>query len=422
MATKAEIQAMMIDAIKREMGLFGIYSLNDFPGNVNKIWTDYYSETDQRTGGNRSSSVSYEQMQELKAFYDSATENDLTAFNNLLTIIVGDTKSATNSQNNVISALIDEINANTTWSDEQKQLMIDSVIRGYSEGQRLVPKLDTSDPSQTDRYVYENGVIVEDLFGGHFGAGMEGVYEQALNPESIIAFQELLEDEGIVPKGTFDDTKGQKSSKLRTELAKLMLWIDMNEYAVYGTNDYNLVMQQDLQKGGGVFSHASYLQGENLFHQKLLNYFVGDYVQDMKQNANVNNRIATEERLAKFLEQAPGPIEMEGIVESAYYSLMQRRGTQSEIDEFGKKLAGNYVDYFNDLNAMYNQIANVQMIAAPNMGWEVPADQVEGLFVDSPEFTFREQFQEENQPEISLAVRAANKRSQQEAMLNAMFG
>ena len=157
-------------------------------------------------------------------------------------------------------------------------------------------------------------------------------------------------------------------------------------------------------------------------HQKLLNYFVGDYVSDVKNNQAIFEADATKERLKRFMEQAPGPLEMEQIIENAYFSMMNRRGTQSEIDEWGIKLASNYTDYFNDLNNMYNQIANVNMIQTPTMGWEVAADEMQNLFVDSPEFRAEEEFQQAYQDEISLATRAQDKRNQQEAMLKAMFG
>lgn len=421
MATKEEIQKLIIDALKREMDLFDIYSVDDFPGNTSQIWM-LYGEEEGRTGGRTGSMISYDNMQKLRNYYLGGTENDLQAVNDLLSLIRGKSSKDSNSRNAVVSGLIADIQANPNYSDEEKQLLIDSVIRGYSDEQRMVPKLDTSDPTKFDVYEYQDGQLVEDTFGGHFGAGMEGVYELALNPQTIMEFQDLLEDEGLVPEGTFKDTYGQKSNTLRTELAKLMLWIDSNEYAVYGTSDYNNVMQQDLQQDGGVFSHSSYLVGENLYHQKLLNYFVGDYVSDVKNNKAIFEADATKERLKRFMEQAPGPLEMENIIENAYFSMMNRRGTQSEIDEWGKKLASNYTDYFNDLNNMYNQIANVNMIQTPTMGWEVAADEMQNLFVDSPEFRAEEEFQQEYQDEISLATRAQDKRNQQEAMLRAMFG
>jgi hypothetical protein len=114
---------------------------------------------------------------------------------------------------------------------------------------------------------------------------------------------------------------------------------------------------------------------------------------------------------------------MEQMVESAFYTTMNRLPTKDELKEQVRLLATSYIDEFNQMNEMYSFIDNMNMIKSPTQSWQVePTDEVLNQFVDTATQTTQEDFRATYRDDINSATYAAEKMKMDEAMLKAMFG
>ena len=411
--------------IKEYAYLFGIDAAT-WSANMPTFFSEYYYPEQNRQGGVAESSVSFEKLQQLRTYYDA---NNFDAFKEAIENIDADYKGRTvsaNSTTQMLTAFEQNLQAQLeagTITQEMKDIQLDIFVRGL---QNMVVKKPVIKVGQVDA----NGVPIFDVvetdeFGntvtkawsGHFPEGMEGVYEENMSSQDIMEFQDLLEETGIVPTGTFDSTRGRKSDKLRTEFAKLMLYIDTNFYAVPGTSEYNVVNSKDPV----YFTDDALLTGNDLFLKKLLGHGLQEYVKDVENNKKVMERLATQERLAQYMDNIPGELEREAAVEDYWMVTYGYQPSPKQLSDWSKSLAQSYWTEFDQVNNAYNRLKNIDMIETPQGTFQPDPEQFEELGIDSAAAVFAQKQQEEMGEELDLAGRAAQKRKMNYDVLRMML-
>ena len=438
MTSKKEIQQMILDLLNNPqyLPLFGLNS-NDFNAlKPNEIWEQHSQMPGANPNdppiGSINSNFPKESLDNIMNIYNSVEAGDDDYVNlikqqvttTLQNVVLTQNKNQSSSYaGDAIQTVIDAIMANDELTQAQKEQAINDYIAGQGGQLREVPVYypDRIDEVRRDE---STGEVLTRKFGGHFGDSA-GVYELIFqNTDTIIMFQDWLEANGLVEQGAFDDTRGVPSGLLRSQLSQYMAWIDVNKYVEPGTSDYANIMAYDLETDpNNPFSNSMYLQGENLKHQKMFAYFLVDYGDNHDNVISTANKARTAARFQKYMENVPGELGMEQMVENAFYSTMNRMPTKQELKDQVTLLARNYIEEFNNMNEMYAFIDNMNMIKAPNQAWNVDPNDVElQNFVDTAEQTAQETFNAKYRDDISTATYANEKMKMDEAMLKSMFG
>ena len=433
--TKKELQQIVIDILSNPeySYLFGL-NANEFAAlKPNEIWEQHAEIPGVNPGdpriGSKNANIPKADLDIIKDIYlsikDGDDERDIRRqVNNQLELVTRRlSPDKYDSYSSDVEKVITIINNDPTLSDIEKEQAINDYIAGIGGTLRTVPIYDPSQIGVVKRDM-DTGQIQTKPFGGHFG-DMAGVYELIFqNTDTVTEFQEWLEANGLVQQGAFDDSKGVPNGLLRSQLAQYMAWIDTNKYVDPGTQDYVNVMNYDLNADpNNPFTNSAFLVGENLKHQKMFAYFLSDYKDNHDNRASTMDRANTAARFKKYMENVPGELAMEQLVEGAFYNSMNRLPTKDELKEQVRLLATSYIDEFNQMNEMYAFIDNMNMIKAPNQSWQVePTDEVLNQFVDTAAQTASENFNETYRDDISAATYASEKMKMDEAMLKAMFG
>jgi len=438
MTSKKEIQQMILDLLNNPeyLYLLGLDSNKFNALKPNEIWEQHSQIPAANPGdpdlGTINANISKEDLDKIRNIYNSVEAGDddyvklikqqvTTTLDNVILRQNPDKNSS--YAGDAIQNVIDAIMADTNLTDAQKEQAINDYIAGQGGQLREVPVYypDRIDEVRRDA---DTGEVLTKKFGGHFGDSA-GVYELIFqNTDTVIMFQDWLEANGLVEQGAFDDTRGVPSGLLRSQLSQYMAWIDVNKYVEPGTSDYANIMAYDLQADpSNPFSNSMYLQGENLKHQKMFSYFLNDYGDNHNNVISTANRARTADRFQRYMEDVPGELGMEQMVENAFYLSMNRMPTKQELKDQVTLLAKSYIEEFNNMNEMYAFIDNMNMIKAPNQAWEVNPDDVEiQNFVNTAESTARETFNAKYRDDISTATYANEKMKMDEAMLKSMFG
>jgi len=433
--TKKELQALVIDLLSNPQysNLFGL-NANEFAAlKVNEIWEQHTQTPAANPNdpplGSINSNFPKKDLDIIRDIYNNIKDGDnpediRRQINNQLELVTRRlSPDKYDSYSSDVEKVITIINNDETLSEVEKEQAINDYIAGIGGTLRTVPIYDPSQIGVVKRDM-DTGEIQTKPFGGHFG-DMAGVYELVFqNTDTVTEFQEWLENNGLVQQGAFDDTKGVPNGLLRSQLAQYMAWIDTNKYVDPGTQDYVNVMNYDLDTDlSNPFSNSAFLVGENLKHQKMFAYFLSDYKDNHSNVASTMDRANTAARFKKYMEGVPGELGMEQMVESAFYTTMNRLPTKDELKEQVRLLATSYIDEFNQMNEMYSFIDNMNMIKSPTQSWQVePTDEVLNQFVDTATQTTQEDFRATYRDDINSATYAAEKMKMDEAMLKAMFG
>tara|TARA_E500000081_G_scaffold120283_1_gene124771 strand:- start:3477 stop:4760 length:1284 start_codon:yes stop_codon:yes gene_type:complete len=426
--TKKEIEAAIRDALAAQHELFGL-NPDDFASkSIEEIfgWHVQLEEYGPNAGG-LGSTFPKDDLDEISTIYRNieggADDTSLTQVQRILeNVSLNLNRGKDFSYSNELEAYKQALD-NSDLSDANKEIALNTYIASLGGVVREVPLYK---PDQIDEPMRDDktGEILTQQFGGHFG-DTAGVYEMLFtNTDTIVEFQRWLEANGLVEQGTFDNSLGQKSEVLRMQIAKYMAWIDTNKYVEPGTLDYQNVMTHQMDPNGlNPFDNSVSFAGEQLKHQKMFSYFLSEYSTDHDNKLSVLNRANTEARFKKYMEQVPGELQMEQIVEGGFFNTMGRLPTKDELKEQVSILAKSYVNEFNDMNNMYAFVENLNMIKQPNLSWQVdPNDIPMDSFVNTAGQTASEQFSETYRDDINIAAFAQEKRNMDKAMLKSMFG
>ena len=435
MKSKKELQQIVLDLLNNPeyLILFGIDS-NQFAAlKPNEIW-EYHvqipgANPDDPPLGNINSNFPKADLDIIRDIYNNieAGDDEATIRRNvtqqLELVTTRINQSKTSSYSSELEQFIQTVETMPNISEEQKEVMINTYIMGLGGAIREVPLYD---PTQIGVVKKDEltGEVMTTQFGGHFG-NAAGVYELIFqNTDTVSEFQEWLEANQLVEQGAFDDTKGVPSELLRIQIAKYMAWIDANKYVEPGTQDYANVMNYDIKSDpNNPFSNSAFLTGENLKHQKMFGLFLSEYKDNHDNVVSTYNRAQTSARFKKYMENVPGELGMEQMVENAFYATMNRLPTKNELKEQVSLLASSYIDEFNQMNEMYSFIDNMNMIKSPNQSWQVSPTDIElNQFVNTAEQTAQETFNAKYRDDINEATYASEKMKMDEAMLKSMFG
>ena len=131
---------------------------------------------------------------------------------------------------------------------------------------------------QVTSYDEDGNSVGYENFETHFADfPISGIIDNANSVDEIIAFQAYLENSGVVPKGTFDNTRGQYSDLLMGVVQDIMDYTDANFSVTPNSPEY-----KDLEKQPPLKFFLSQEDDEYDMQRKIFNFGVEQYVKDTK--------------------------------------------------------------------------------------------------------------------------------------------
>ena len=173
-------------------------------------------------------------------------------------------------------------------------------------------------------------------FAGHFeGTPVTGILDNYASEDEIIAFQNFLTENNLVPQNYFAESIGESSEKLRTSIQMVMNWIDTNMYAVEGTETYKAIMEET-ELAPVYFSQTQAKVNDWSFARNLFNAGLKELAAKQVKLDEADEAEAAKKLAAEYIPPSQGSLEE--MVEGYFEAKLGRKPTEQELDTWSTTL------------------------------------------------------------------------------------
>ena len=284
----------------------------------------------------------------------------------------------------------------------------------------------------TDRVSYtydpETGTVQQLTLPSAFPKGFAQLYNPTLQPELIAGLHKELERTGIVEPGFFDD-ETEFGEKTQNVLGVVLEYADANFFI-----DINSEEGQKLIEEYGANSYG-YLENEAdevIFARAILDKAIIALGNDVREQEEIQKKLEDEAAVqaiaARFV--MPTDDEFDEFTEETYQQLVGRPPTAAERDKYATRQAELYSTKMKNLIALEKAIQANEIFKGVEVTKDfegrditVTEDRLNPLFqVVDPEAQAGSEIASDLEGEVSAIERGNAYRTQQAALLDAMFG
>jgi len=272
-------------------------------------------------------------------------------------------------------------------------------------------------------------------FAGHFeGTPVTGILDNYASEDEIIAFQNFLTDNNIVPQNYFAASIGESSEELRVSIQGVMNWIDLNMYAVEGTETYKSIMEQtDLAPV--YFSQTQAKVNDWSFARNLFNEGLKEMAINFSKLSEADEAEAAKKLAAEYIPPSQGSLEE--MVEGYFEAKLGRKPTEEELDIWSTNFASSYSVAFAQARSKAEELSSYNFLTAQPEYLDIGKSEIEDLQeqypgrgnVDLSMFSLAtpaeisaQQFEDEYGNVVEATQNAKQVRKMQQDMLTYMFG
>ena len=272
-------------------------------------------------------------------------------------------------------------------------------------------------------------------FAGHFeGTPVTGILDNYASEDEIIAFQNFLTDNNIVPQNYFAASIGESSQELRVSIQGVMNWIDLNMYAVEGTEAYKNIMEEtDLAPV--YFSQTQAKVNDWSFARNLFNAGLKEMATNYAKLGEADEAEAAKKLAAEYIPPSQGSLEE--MVEGYFEAKLGRKPTEEELDIWSTNFASSYSVAFAQARSKAEELSNYNFLTAQPEYLDIGKSEIKDLQeqypgrgnVDLSMFSLAtpaeisaQQFEDEYGNVVEATQNAKQVRKMQQDMLTYMFG
>jgi hypothetical protein len=272
-------------------------------------------------------------------------------------------------------------------------------------------------------------------FAGHFeGTPVTGILDNYASEDEIIAFQNFLTDNNIVPQNYFAASIGESSQELRVSIQGVMNWIDLNMYAVEGTEAYKAIMEEtDLAPV--YFSQTQAKVNDWSFARNLFNAGLKEMATNYAKLGEADEAEAAKKLAAEYIPPSQGSLEE--MVEGYFEAKLGRKPTEEELDIWSTNFASSYSVAFAQARSKAEELSSYNFLTAQPEYLDIGKSEIKDLQeqypgrgnVDLSMFSLAtpaeisaQQFEDEYGNVVEATQNAKQVRKMQQDMLTYMFG
>ena len=272
-------------------------------------------------------------------------------------------------------------------------------------------------------------------FAGHFeGTPVTGILDNYASEDEIIAFQNFLTDNNIVPQNYFAASIGESSQELRVSIQGVMNWIDLNMYAVEGTEAYKTIMKET-ELAPVYFSQTQAKVNDWSFARNLFNAGLKEMATNYAKLDEADEAEAAKKLAAEYIPPSQGSLEE--MVEGYFEAKLGRKPTEQELDTWSTNFANSYSVAFAQARSKAEELSSYNFLTAQPEYLDIGQSQIEDLqkqypgrgTVDLSMFSLatpaeisEQQFEDEYGNVVEATQNAKQVRKMQQDMLTYMFG
>lgn len=272
-------------------------------------------------------------------------------------------------------------------------------------------------------------------FAGHFeGTPVTGILDNYASEDEIIAFQNFLTENNLVPDNYFAESIGESSEKLRTSIQMVMNWIDTNMYAVEGTETYKAIMKQT-ELAPVYFSQTQAKVNDWSFARNLFNAGLKELAAKQVKLDEADEAEAAKKLAAEYIPPSQGSLEE--MVEGYFEAKLGRKPTEQELDTWSTNFASSYSVAYAQARSKAEELESYNFLTAQPEYADIGQSQIEDLqeqypgrgTVDLSMFSLatpaeisEQQFEDEYGNVVEATQNAKQVRKMQQDMLTYMFG
>ncbi len=272
-------------------------------------------------------------------------------------------------------------------------------------------------------------------FAGHFeGTPVTGILDNYASEDEIIAFQNFLTDNNIVPQNYFAASIGESSQELRVSIQGVMNWIDLNMYAVEGTEAYKNIMEET-NLAPVYFSQTQAKVNDWSFARNLFNAGLKEMATNYAKLGEADEAEAAKKLAAEYIPPSQGSLEE--MVEGYFEAKLGRKPTEEELDIWSTNFASSYSVAFAQARSKAEELSNYNFLTAQPEYLDIGKSEIKDLQeqypgrgnVDLSMFSLAtpaeisaQQFEDEYGNVVEATQNAKQVRKMQQDMLTYMFG
>jgi len=272
-------------------------------------------------------------------------------------------------------------------------------------------------------------------FVGHFeGTPVPGILDNYASEDEIIAFQNFLTENNLVPQNYFAESIGESSEKLRTSIQMVMNWIDTNMYAVEGTETYKAIMEET-ELAPVYFSQTQAKVNDWSFARNLFNAGLKELAAKQVKLDEADEAEAAKKLAAEYIPPSQGSLEE--MVEGYFEAKLGRKPTEQELDTWSTNFASSYSVAYAQARSKAEELESYNFLTAQPEYADIGQSQIEDLqeqypgrgTVDLSMFSLatpaeisEQQFEDEYGNVVEATQNAKQVRKMQQDMLTYMFG
>jgi hypothetical protein len=272
-------------------------------------------------------------------------------------------------------------------------------------------------------------------FAGHFeGTPVTGILDNYASGDEIIAFQNFLTENNLVPQNYFAESIGESSEKLRTSIQMVMNWIDTNMYAVEGTETYKAIMEET-ELAPVYFSQTQAKVNDWSFARNLFNAGLKELAAKQVKLDEADEAEAAKKLAAEYIPPSQGSLEE--MVEGYFEAKLGRKPTEQELDTWSTNFASSYSVAYAQARSKAEELESYNFLTAQPEYADIGQSQIEDLqeqypgrgTVDLSMFSLatpaeisEQQFEDEYGNVVEATQNAKQVRKMQQDMLTYMFG
>ena len=272
-------------------------------------------------------------------------------------------------------------------------------------------------------------------FAGHFeGTPVTGILDNYASENEIIAFQNFLTENNLVPQNYFAESIGESSEKLRTSIQMVMNWIDTNMYAVEGTETYKAIMEET-ELAPVYFSQTQAKVNDWSFARNLFNAGLKELAAKQVKLDEADEAEAAKKLAAEYIPPSQGSLEE--MVEGYFEAKLGRKPTEQELDTWSTNFASSYSVAYAQARSKAEELESYNFLTAQPEYADIGQSQIEDLqeqypgrgtvdlsmfSIATPAEISEQQFEDEYGNVVEATQNAKQVRKMQQDMLTYMFG
>jgi hypothetical protein len=214
-------------------------------------------------------------------------------------------------------------------------------------------------------------------FAGHFeGTPVTGILDNYASEDEIIAFQNFLTENNLVPQNYFAESIGESSEKLRTSIQMVMNWIDTNMYAVEGTETYKAIMEET-ELAPVYFSQTQAKVNDWSFARNLFNAGLKELAAKQVKLDEADEAEAAKKLAAEYIPPSQGSLEE--MVEGYFEAKLGRKPTEQELDTWSTNFASSYSVAYAQARSKAEELESYNFLTAQPEYADIGQSQIEDL-------------------------------------------